>query len=137
MKDDSSQLAKAESAKAESAQVQLSKLDTSEFLRIRNRTLAVALLILIAIYLGTFASDSIQKKQFEFDRSNFVVDLNHATHAELNLLPGVGPKLASEILNLRASQGKFSSIDELTKIRGIKDTRLASLKKYVVVSADR
>ncbi len=134
MKDGSSQQSKAE---AECKQVQLSKLDTSEFLRIRNRTLAVALLILISIYLGSYASDSIQKKHFEFDRSNFVVDLNHATHAELNLLPGVGPKLASEILNLRASQGRFSSIDELTKIRGIKDARLASLKKYVVVSADR
>lgn len=113
------------------------KLDVQEFLRVRNRSMAIVLFLGIAIYSFAYVSDSIKKKQLEFDTSRFVVDLNHASHAELNLLPGVGPKLADEILNLRASQGGFSSVDEISKIRGIKGARFAALKKYLVVSADR
>ena len=107
----------------------MKSLDASEFFRIRNRSLSIVLIIAVAISTIAYVS--------EFNRSHFVVDLNHATHAELNLLPGVGPKLADEILNLRASQGRFSSVDQISTIRGIKGARFAAIKKYIVVSSDR
>ena len=115
----------------------MKSLDASEFFRIRNRSLGIVLIIAVVICTIAYVSDSVQKKNLEFNRSHFVVDLNHATHAELNLLPGVGPKLADEILNLRASQGRFSSVDQISTIRGIKGARFAAIKKYIVVSSDR
>lgn len=66
--------------------------------------------------------------------SLLIVDLNDATLAELNLLPGVGEKLASDILKYRDEIGSFHSVDELMNIRGIKEGRLLSLKKHVTVS---
>ena len=63
----------------------------------------------------------------------FVVDLNHATEAELNLLPGVGPKLAQEILRYREQRGGFQAVEDLTNIRGIKDTRISALRKHLRV----
>ena len=65
---------------------------------------------------------------------NLVIDLNDATQAELNLLPGVGEKLASDILKYREENGGFQSIEDLMKIRGIKESRLAALKKHITVS---
>ena len=65
----------------------------------------------------------------------WIVDLNEATPAELNLLPGVGEKLANDILTYRDEKGGFQSVDELMNIRGIKEGRLLSLKKYVTVSS--
>ena len=66
--------------------------------------------------------------------NDFVVDLNTATTAELNLLPGVGEKLAQQIIDYRSEQGGFQSVDELTKLRGIKEARLMALRKYLSVS---
>ncbi len=66
--------------------------------------------------------------------SDWIVDLNHATQAELNLLPGVGDKLAGDILKYREEKGPFQSVEELMNIRGIKEGRLLSLRKYLRVN---
>ncbi len=65
--------------------------------------------------------------------TDFVVDLNLATEAELSLLPGVGPKLASDILRYRAEHHGFRSVEELMNIRGIKLTRFQSLAPHAMV----
>ena len=65
---------------------------------------------------------------------SLIVNLNDATQAELNLLPGVGEKLANDILKYRDELGGFDSIDQLMNIRGIKQGRLLSLKKHITVS---
>jgi len=48
-------------------------------------------------------------------------------------LPGVGEKLASDILKYRDEIGGFSSVEQLTNIRGIKEGRLLSLRKHLTV----
>ena len=61
------------------------------------------------------------------------VDLNKATQAELEVLPGVGPKMAERILAYRAENGGFKSVDELDKVKGIGEKRMATLKPLVKV----
>jgi competence protein ComEA len=59
------------------------------------------------------------------------VDVNTATLAELDTLPGVGPVLAQRILDWRAQNGRFTSVDELGEISGIGDAVLARLRPLV------
>ncbi|MDX1577599.1 MAG: ComEA family DNA-binding protein [Gemmatimonadota bacterium] len=47
------------------------------------------------------------------------VDLNRADRTELEGLPGIGPALASRILERRRRHGPFSDVEGLTAIRGI------------------
>lgn len=61
------------------------------------------------------------------------VDLNSATLAELDTLPGIGPVLAQRILDWRTEHGRFSSVAELGEVSGIGDAVLADLDALVTV----
>jgi competence protein ComEA len=61
-----------------------------------------------------------------------LLDLNSATQAQLESLPGIGPVLASRIIEYR-SQTPFRSVEELKNINGIGDKRLADVSPYVAV----
>lgn len=62
-----------------------------------------------------------------------IVDLNTAALPELDSLPGVGPVLAQRILDWRAENGRFTSIDELGEVSGIGDAVLTRLRPRVRV----
>nr|WP_307835223.1 ComEA family DNA-binding protein [Streptomyces adelaidensis] len=59
------------------------------------------------------------------------VSLNTATADQLDTLPGVGPVLAQHIIDYRAQQGGFRSVDELREVNGIGDRRFADLRNLV------
>jgi competence protein ComEA len=61
------------------------------------------------------------------------VNLNTATLAELDGLPGVGPVLAQRIVDAREAQGGFAAVGDLRKVSGIGDARFEQLKDLVTV----
>ena len=61
------------------------------------------------------------------------LDLNAATPAQLEALPGIGPALAQAIIQERERQGGFHSVDDLRRVRGIGDVRFAQLRPLVTV----
>jgi competence protein ComEA len=61
------------------------------------------------------------------------VDLNTATEAELEGLPGVGPSTAAAIVEHRTSSGPFRSVEDLLDVRGIGDAKLEQLRARVTV----
>lgn len=61
------------------------------------------------------------------------VDLNTATQAQLEALPGIGPSLAQAILQERDREGGFHTVDDLRRVRGIGDVRFAQLRALVTV----
>jgi competence protein ComEA len=65
--------------------------------------------------------------------ANGLVDLNTATLAALDTLPGVGPVLAQRILDWRSQHGRFSSVDELGEVSGIGDKLLEQIRPKVRV----
>ena len=62
-----------------------------------------------------------------------LLDLNAATLAQLDGLPGVGPVLAQHILDWRTEHGRFDSVDQLNGVSGIGDSKFADLKPLVAV----
>ncbi len=59
------------------------------------------------------------------------VDVNTAGAAELERLPGVGPKLAQRIVDHRRAHGRFRTAEELQEVRGIGPALYESLKDDV------
>jgi competence protein ComEA len=62
-----------------------------------------------------------------------LINLNTATLADLDTLPGVGPVLAQRILDARDAQGGFKAVSDLRKVDGIGDARYEQLKDLVTV----
>jgi competence protein ComEA len=62
-----------------------------------------------------------------------LVDINQATVADLDRLPGVGPSTAQAIVDHRTRNGPFASVDDLLAVRGIGPAKLAELRALVRV----
>ncbi|HLG20604.1 MAG TPA: helix-hairpin-helix domain-containing protein [Bdellovibrionota bacterium] len=62
------------------------------------------------------------------------IDVNSASYRELIALPGVGPKLATEILAYRRLHGPFRTVRQLDHVPGIGPKKLADLEPLVVVA---
>ena len=93
----------------------------------RSRCVFVArLLIAFALFASGFAF--AQKKP-----PVKPVDLNTATIAQLEQVPGIGPSRARAIVNLRERSGPFERVEELLAIRGINKSTLEKLRPYVTV----
>ncbi len=61
------------------------------------------------------------------------IDLNTAGYFDLQALPGIGPALAERIMSYRDSIGKFQSVEELQKVKGIGKVKLAAIKPEAIV----
>jgi len=61
------------------------------------------------------------------------LNLNQATQAQLEALPGVGPVTAQAILEWRQKNGKFTSTSQLQEVSGIGPKTYAQLEPYVSV----
>ena len=62
-----------------------------------------------------------------------LLDLNTATSAQLEDLPGVGPVTATAIVAWRTQHGRFSTIEELQEVDGIGPRTYESLSPLVRV----
>jgi competence protein ComEA len=64
----------------------------------------------------------------------FRVDINTADIAELRTLEGIGPTLAERIIDYRKVHGAFRRIEELTKVPGFGEKRLAQLSPRLMIT---
>jgi len=67
------------------------------------------------------------------DAADVLVDLNAATLADLDALPGIGPVLAQRVLDWRTAHGRFADVEELAEVPGIGPSVLAGLRERVRV----
>ncbi len=61
------------------------------------------------------------------------IDINHASEADLALVPGIGDRMAAQIMQWRLEKGEFRDLSDLTAVPGIKEKKLNSLKNYLMV----
>jgi DNA uptake protein ComE-like DNA-binding protein len=65
------------------------------------------------------------------------LDLDQATAAELEALPGIGPALAKRVADHRDSIGAFGGFDALCEVRGIGPALIERLRPLVTFTAPR
>jgi competence protein ComEA len=63
-----------------------------------------------------------------------VINVNTAIKEEFMMLPGIGEKTASAIIEYRQVNGSFKTIDDMTKIKGISKKKLDKLRPSLVLT---
>ena len=77
-----------------------------------------------------------QQTQLSAPTEEAPLNLNTATQAELELLPGIGPVLAQAILDYRDSFGGFSTKEQLKEVSGIGEKRYAAVEALITVEVE-
>ena len=62
------------------------------------------------------------------------INLNTATQAQLETLPGIGAKAAQRILEYRQKNGSFKKPEDLMNVKGIGEKAFLKLKPYLTVT---
>lgn len=64
------------------------------------------------------------------------ININTATAAQLESLPGIGPALAQRIVDYRNENGPFNALSELTMVSGIGISKLDELLEYITLGGE-
>lgn len=62
-----------------------------------------------------------------------LININTATAAELDKLPGIGPTYAQAIITYRSQNGPFVKIEDIEKVKGIGPKTFEKLKDKITV----
>ena len=65
------------------------------------------------------------------------LNLNAATEAQLEALPGIGPATASRIVEYRKKNGGFKKVEDLMNVKGIGEKSFLKLKALITVGPAR
>ena len=89
--------------------------------------------VILAIVIGS----TLQARFcFSVEQVEGKVNINTATEAQIALLPGIGPKLATEVVNYRTNNGGFKTIDDIKKVSGVGDKKFEKIKDFVVLEGE-
>jgi competence protein ComEA len=97
------------------------------------RTLAIVLLAL-GVSAATIGAQTPSTKASSAVTAT-LVNLNTATSAQLDSLPGIGKATADRIVEYRQKNGAFKKPEELMNVRGIGEKNFLKLKPLVTVGA--
>lgn len=67
------------------------------------------------------------------DEAGGLLNLNTATAAELETLPGIGAVLAQRIVDYRTEHGPFSAVEDIMKVSGIGDKKYEAIDSLITV----
>jgi len=95
-----------------------------------------SILMVLALTAGAAAQEKAAKAKPAASPST-PVNLNTATAAQLEALPGVGARTAQLIVEHRQKNGGFKKIEELMNIKGIGEKSFLKLKPMVTVGPSK
>lgn len=75
----------------------------------------------------------IEENAVPSNNSTQTININKATEKEFETLPGIGPSLASKIIEYRNQNGKFESIEDIKNVNGIGDNKYEKIKDLITV----
>lgn len=80
------------------------------------------------VYVGYVAKANSSSSNSSKSRFIGVININRATKAEFDSLAGIGPVIASRIINYRNTNGPFLALDDLLKVSGIGSKTLERIR---------
>ncbi len=104
------------------------------------RRISVGLWILVLLLSASSPAHAAQAKAAKSKTAATIstpVNINTATAAQLEALPGVGAKTARLIVEERQKNGGFKKIEELMNIKGIGEKSFLKLKPMVTVGGEK
>lgn len=75
-------------------------------------------------------NDAAYQNTFEEESK---VNINSANSQQLQILPGIGPTKAERIIQYRFEYGGFTSIEEITQVKGIGDATFLKIKDLLTI----
>lgn len=87
-------------------------------------------------YVSTDAGSGVKTQESSTSNASNkakVININTASQAELETLPGVGSAIASKIIKYRDEKGKFKKKEDIKNVSGIGDSKYEKLKNYIKV----
>jgi competence protein ComEA len=102
-----------------------------------NRVLAAALAIAFGVTAHTAAAQDAPARPSTAAVAGAPVNLNSATAAQLEALPGIGRATAERIIEYRQKNGNFKKAEDLMNVRGIGEKSFLKLKPLITVAAAR
>lgn len=97
--------------------------------------IALATLVILGSLSAPSVAQDKQKPAAKASAAVGVVNLNSATQAQLESLPGVGAATAKRIIEYRQKNGGFKKIEELMNVKGIGEKAFLKLKAHITVGA--
>jgi competence protein ComEA len=100
--------------------------------------MAAALMCSVVIGVGWTATVDVAAQESKASTTAAApLNLNAASVSDLETLPGVGPAIASRIVEYRQKNGGFKKIEDLMNVRGIGERSFLQLKPLVTVVAPK
>jgi len=95
------------------------------------RRFIVAVVVLFAVAFVCQTNVCFSDKEIEGK-----VNINTATAEQLEQLPGVGSKLAAEIIKYRTENGNFAAVEDIKKVDGVGDKKYNKMKDYIILEGE-
>lgn len=74
-----------------------------------------------------------QKEDTTSNKQEGKVNINIATQAQLETLPGIGPSTANKIISYRKEKGKFNKIEDIKEVSGIGNDKYNKIKDLISI----
>ncbi len=95
--------------------------------------LAVCLALSLSVVAATPVAAQPSAQEARPAASPEVVNVNTATTAQLEALPGIGPSMAQRIVSYREKNGPFKKLEDLMNIQGIGEKSFLKLRPLLTI----
>jgi competence protein ComEA len=99
--------------------------------------IVIGVLLVLALAVTTAAAQDAPRRSSPTLSTSAPINLNTATVAQLESLPGIGKATAERILEYRQKNGSFKKVEDLMNVRGVGEKSFLTLKPLVTVTATK